>query len=232
MRVRSILEEHDLTEGQRIWVSLDDRLCAIAKLKDSWKIVPQPFFAKLESLGIQTGILSGDSEFDDSRLDGLRCEKGLSAKDKQMHVENAKRNGANVLFVGDGLNDYRAMMAADTSIVLRHAPDPLLASAAGILASDKLPTIIYAISFCRRLVRLSKLNQWYFALATLAAGMAVIAGWFNPLAAVSFMVGVNLLVWFQSFLLGSSALSKVESNHDRRVHSRETRSQLARNQNR
>lgn len=207
---RSILEEHDLTSGRRIWLSLDGRLCAIAKLKEAWNITPQPFFNRLETFGIQPAILTGDSNFDDSRLEGLLCEQGLSAFDKQKRVEDAVDEGASVMFVGDGLNDYRAMGRAKVSIALRHAPDPLLARADAILASKKLSFLIFAIPFCRRIVLLSKRNQLYFSLAAVAASLCVLAGWFNPLAVVLYALATILVVWFQSFILSSTNLAKIE----------------------
>lgn len=207
---QSILEEHDLTEGRRIWLSLDGRLCAIAKLKEAWNITPQPYFNRLESFGIRPAILTSDSDFDDTRLEGLLCEQGLSAYDKQLRVEAARREGATVMFVGDGLNDYRAMSRANVSIALRHAPDPLLAKADAILASKKLSLLIFAIPFCRRIVRLSKRNQLYFSLAAVAASLCVLPGWFNPLYVVLYTFAATLVVWFQSIILSSTNLAKIE----------------------
>jgi cation transport ATPase len=231
-RIKSILEEHDLISGQRIWISLDDRLCAIAKLKEAWNVSPQPFFSRLKSLGVESGILTGDSHFDDSRLEGLHCEQGLTAMGKQLLVEKSKKEGAEVLFVGDGLNDYRAMSIARTSIALRHAPNPLLASASAILASKNLSIIIFSILFCRRIVGLSKRNELYFSIGAGLASLCVIAGWLNPLAAVFYTLGSYLLIWFQSFLLGSSTLSRVENTSQHRVGMKENHQYVSPNRNR
>jgi cation transport ATPase len=220
-KFRAILEEHDLTSGKRIWFSLDGRLCAIAKLKEAWNISPQPFFAQMEYLGVPSGILTGDSEFDDARLEGLDLEKNLSSRQKQDRVVTEMESDQRVLFVGDGLNDFRAMSTSYVSVALRHSPDPLLASASAVLASNRLSTIAFSIPYCRRIIRLSKINEWAFLGGTALVSLGLILGWLNPLAALTAQVIASVVIAVQSYFLGSRVLSSVKKRSRRRVSQRE-----------
>lgn len=226
-KIKAILEEHDLVSGPRIWISLDGCLCAIAKLKEAWNVSPQPFFAQMDYLGVKAGILTGDSQFNESRLEGLDFEKELSARDKQGRVERAVKQGGKVLFVGDGLNDFRAMNAATVSIALRHSPDPLLASATAVLASNRLSTIVFSVPYCRRIVRLSRINEWAFLGGTALVGTGLILGWLSPLASVTLVAAASVVIAAQSYLLGSTVLSSVKKKSSRRVSQRETQADFA-----
>lgn len=208
-RLSGILEEHDLNEGQRIWISLDNRLCAIAKLKEYWNVSPQPFFAQLEYLGVKPGVLTGDSDFNCARFDGLHLAHGLSSFQKQEEVAKAKRASNRVLYIGDGLNDYRAMSEADVCVAMRHAPDSVLGMADAVLKSDQVSSIITVISYCRRIVRLSKRNQWFFCGAFMLTSAAASVGWISPIMAALYFLGCFASVWLQSFLFGCSTLSNV-----------------------
>lgn len=229
-RLSAILEEHDLSDGQRIWISLDNRLCAIAKLKECWNVSPQPFFAQLEYLGVEAGVLTGDSEFEYSRFDGLKLAQGLSSFQKQDEVAKAKKTSKGVLYFGDGLNDYRAMSEADVSVGMRHAPDSVLGSADAVLKSDQVSSVITAISYCRRIVRLSKRNQWFFCAAFVLTSAAASMGWVPPITATLYLLGGFAIVWLQSFLFGSSTLSSVvKQTRNRQVSLQESRRSYAKN---
>ena len=229
-RVSAILEEHDLKLGQRIWVSLDNRLCAIATLKESWTVAPQPFFSQLELIGVKPVVLTGDSAFNNSRLDGLSLVKGLSSMQKQEHVIKAVEEGGRVIYVGDGLNDFRAMSSSLVSVAMRHSPDPVLASASAVLKSGSLATVLFAIPYCRKLVRISKRNQWVFPSAFTIASVMAMAGWISPISASFYVMGCFSLIWLQSFLLGSSSLSRVvEKTRYQKVTKREAQGSFVRN---
>jgi len=229
-RVSAILEEHDLKLGQRIWISLDNRLCAIATLKESWTVAPQPFFSQLEYLGVKPGVLTGDIAFNNSRLDGLSLAKGVSSMQKQEHVIKAIEDGGSILYVGDGLNDFRAMSSSHVSIAMRHAPDPVLASASAELKSGNLTTVLFAIPYSRKIVRISKRNQWVFPSGFTIASVMAIAGWITPISGALYVMGCFSLVWLQSFLLGSSSLSRVvENTRYRKVGKREAQGRYVRN---
>ena len=224
---KAILEEHDLAAGRRIWFSLDGRLCAIARLKEAWNISPQPFFAQMDYLGVRPGILTGDSNFDDARLEGLDLEENLSARQKQERIEAEMEANQKVLFVGDGLNDFRAMSSSYVSIALRHSPDPLLASASAVLASNRLSTVVFSIPYCRRIVRLSKINEWAFLCGMTVVGTGLMFAWLSPIAALSLQVVASTVVAGQSYLLGNSVLSSVKKRSKRRVSQRESQPNVA-----
>jgi cation transport ATPase len=229
-RVSAILEEHDLTLGKRIWISLDHRICAIATLKESWTVAPQPFFAQLELLGVKPAVLTGDNAFNNARLDGLSLFQGLSSIQKQEHVIQEVEAGGSVLYVGDGLNDFRAMSNSHVSIAMSHSPDPVLNSASAVLKSGHLTTVLFAISYCRRIVGISKRNAWVFPCAFTLTSIMAIAGWITPIVATLYVMGCFFLVWLQSFLLGSSSLSSVvEKTRYRKVSKREAPGRYVRN---
>ena len=229
-RVAAILEEHDLSDGKRIWVSLDNRLCAIAKLKEYWNVSPQPFFAQLEYMGVDAVVLTGDSGFNYSRFDGLGLYHGLNAFQKQDEITKANEKGFNTLCVGDGLNDYRAMSVAGASIALRHAPDSVLASADAVLKTDHISTLITGIPYCRRIIRLSRRNQWIFGGAFMLSSLGASLGLVAPISATFYLFGCFSIVWLQSFLFGSSTLSHVvQQTRNPQVVMQESRRSFARN---
>ncbi|MCZ6673634.1 MAG: HAD hydrolase family protein [Verrucomicrobia bacterium] len=225
----AILEEHDLLIGQRIWISLNDRVCAIAQLKEAWSVAPQPFFSQLALLDIRSGILTGDKGFNDTRLEGISCRQGMTAKNKQKRVEQAAQSNEKVLMVGDGFNDFRAMSSAHVSLAMRHAPDAVLGSASGILKSSHLHALLFCIPYCRKIMTLSKKNNWVFSTAMIAASSAAIAGWLNPLGASILFLASFVFVWVQSFLLSRSILSSGHRDRDRRINSEQAVERYARN---
>ena len=75
---------------------------------------------QLLASGQNVQILTGDSTVPEKFTSLISCSTGLTTEQKAEQVRKKQLSGKQVLFVGDGLNDTEAMIAAHASIALRH----------------------------------------------------------------------------------------------------------------
>ena len=154
--------------------------------------------AKLKADGVKTLLLSGDREEVTSTIAGElgieEFEGAMSPVQKTERIAALKATGANVLMVGDGLNDAPSLASATISMSPTSAMDITQNAADIVFQGDKLQPVITAwqvAKFSQILVRQN------FALALgyniIAIPMAV-AGYVTPLIAAIAMSSSSLIV--------------------------------------
>lgn len=132
-------------------------------------------------LGALTGtrpvLLTGDNWRTAARLAGelgiseVRAE--LLPEDKVTVVRDLQRNGANVMLVGDGVNDAPAMAAAHIGVAMgRSGSDLALETADAVITRDDLATVPAVVALARRARRLVYAN-----LTIAATFIAVLVTW-------------------------------------------------------
>jgi Cu2+-exporting ATPase len=163
--------------------------------------------ARLRALGVEASIISGDNRAavaEVARQTGLLAQAGATPEDKQAAIDRLQAAGANVLMIGDGLNDGPALAAADASIAPGSASDVGLQAADLVFVSASLLAVPRAVRAARATMRVVREN---FALAigyNLLAVPLAMAGLVTPLIAAAAMSASSLIVVANSLRLARS----------------------------
>jgi Cu2+-exporting ATPase len=159
---------------------------------------------RLEALGVESSILSGDSVpavAAVSHATGLTAQAAASPADKQDAIQRLQNVGRKVMMAGDGLNDGPALAAAHASIAPGSASDVGRQAADMVFTTDSLLAIPRAIRVSRQTMRVVRQN---FVLAIgynmLAVPLAIL-GHVTPLIAAVAMSTSSLIVVANSLRL-------------------------------
>jgi Cu+-exporting ATPase len=165
---------------------------------------------RLNHMGIETTMLSGDSEAAAAHVAhalGLaHFEAGVLPREKSARVQALKAGGSKVAMVGDGINDAPALAAADVGIAMGSGTD-IAIEAAGITLMRGDPRLVAdAIEISRATVRKIRQNLfWAFIynvvgipLAALGMLSPVIAGAAMAFSSVSVVTNALLLRRYRS----------------------------------
>jgi Cd2+/Zn2+-exporting ATPase len=147
----------DVSEAQRLEaegktvaaVTLDEQLIGLIALRDEPREDAVQGLADLKRLGIAATMLTGDNAVTAEAIAaklGIAARAGLMPDDK---VGAVKALGANVMMVGDGINDAPALAAASTGIAMGAGTDVALETADGALLSNRVADIAGLIRLSR-----------------------------------------------------------------------------------
>ncbi|MBO2930524.1 MULTISPECIES: heavy metal translocating P-type ATPase [Pseudomonadaceae] len=174
--------------GPLAWLVLDDRL------RDDAPLLVEACKAK----GWRIMLLSGDSSpmVDEiARQLGIDDARGGLSPDAKLAVlRDLHQQGRRVLMLGDGVNDVPVLAGADISVAMGSATDLAKTSADAVLLSNRLESLVQALSVASRTRRIIIQN---LAWATLYNGSVLpfaALGWVTPLWAAFGMSVSSLLV--------------------------------------
>ena len=132
-----------LLEGKTLlYVGYDGKLLGTIGMRDKVRENAKEMIKKLKSLGVKkTVMLTGDIEAKAVQLaEELGIDKvyaNMQPTEKAKIVKEIKNSGAKVAFVGDGINDAPALIAADVGISMSKGADIAKATAdIGLLKDD------------------------------------------------------------------------------------------------
>ncbi|ALK08945.1 heavy metal translocating P-type ATPase [Blastochloris viridis] len=189
---RHYLEEHEgvrfdgvddlihrlATEGKSLlFVSADGELIGVIGLRDRLRAETPAVLRRLRMQGVKTvAMITGDHE---AKARQIGETLGLDLvfhdqkpEDKAKVVEALKAEGRTVAFIGDGVNDGPALMAAHVGIAMPRAADIARATADIVLLEDSLDGVPMLRSLSLESMRLIRSN---FA-ASVAINSAIMAG--------------------------------------------------------
>ena len=185
------------------WVCLANtrRDYAVFMLQDNLRTGAKPLVKKLQSLGKQVLLLSGDGETS-VKLSGqhlgiaaTQIHFSLKPKDKLQHLKRLQQQGHIVAMIGDGINDAPVLAGAQVSIAMGNGTQLAAASADMVLLNGDLTQLQRGISIVRKTLGIIKQNLiWALAYNTTAVPLAVM-GYVPPwLAAVGMSLSSLLVV--------------------------------------
>lgn len=137
-------------EGKTLlFVGAGRKPLGIIALRDRVREDARATLERLRASGVTTvAMLTGDREATARTVaDGLGVDRlfwGAAPEDKAGIVAALKAEGRKVLFVGDGVNDGPALMAADVGISMSRAADLARATAGIVLLDDRLEAVAEA----------------------------------------------------------------------------------------
>ena len=179
-------------------VAGDDAVLGLIELTDAIKPDAAAAVAALHAQGLQTVLLTGDSQRAGDRIAselGIDVvHAGVLPQGKAQVIDELQAQGRKVAMVGDGINDAIALATAELGLGVVTGTDVALKAADIILVRDDLTVIADAIGLSRRTLRTIRMNLvWAFGYNVAAIPVAAI-GLLNPLIAAGAMSLSSVLV--------------------------------------
>lgn len=187
--------------AHEIVIKRDGVLVGMARLRERLRESALPAIRELEEGGVKVAILTGDRA-SAAAVHGLpNVLAGLSPEQKAVEMQAYQDSGAQVLFVGDGVNDAPALAAADASLAVAGGSGLAAESAMGELAGGDLQAVAYGISRSRSAIRALRQNLWFAAAYNVVAVSMAAAGILHPVVAA-------LIMLVSSFTVSTRALQR------------------------
>ena len=189
-----------MTNDLEIWFQAGDDQPVKFILKD---VLRADAYETIMALNFETVLLSGDREAvardiaEESGIETVYAEKNPTEK---FDILNGyKKEGYNVLMVGDGLNDAPVLAAADVSIAPGTAIDMAQNAADIVFMGDKLAPVKEAYDVARFSQKLVKQNFALAVIYNICVIPMALAGMVTPMIAAIAMSGSSLVVIANSF---------------------------------
>jgi Cu+-exporting ATPase len=188
-----------------VWVAVDGVAVALFAMLDPLRVQSRAAVESLHAAGIQTLLLSGDSDraaASIGRAAGVEDARGkLRPDEKAALVQALMADGCCVAMVGDGINDAPALAAADVGIAMGSGTD-IAMETAGITLMRPDPRLVKAaVDVSRAMLRKIRQNLfWAFVYNVVGIPLAA-AGYLSPTLAAAAMAMSSVSVVSNSLLL-------------------------------
>ena len=155
------LKENDTSE-MKIALYKKDKVLAVFVFEDEVRNESKEIINKLKALQMDIKIFTGDTKKTAEALVkkmGLAIEvrAGLSPEEKQIGIEELKKDGRRVVMVGDGINDAPALALADVGIVFATEEQTAASVASDIvILNGNFSSVLYSILSSRRTISIAK----------------------------------------------------------------------------
>jgi heavy metal translocating P-type ATPase len=189
--------DKDLTVG----IEMDGRLIGVASIHEKPKEGWTSLVDRLEGLGCQVGILTGDRV---ERAEGfglggrVRTVGGMGPDQKAAFLVAEQQHRGPIAFVGDGVNDGPALAAAAVGLAIAEGTAIAKESGDGVIGERGAEGIIHGIQMARDVRSRIRSGLW-FAAGYNVMGMGLAAGgWLHPVVASLLMVISSAVVAWRS----------------------------------
>ena len=184
--------------GQWLLLCAEASPIAWFRINDQLRREARETIAQLKALGLKCEMLTGDnSHAVQETADKLGIDQitsGVSPEQKLAHVAELQANGAEVIMVGDGINDIPVLAGAQTSIAMGSATDLAKTNADSVLISGDLRRLVDAISLARHSRQIISQNLgWALCYNLMALPLAAL-GFVAPYMAAIGMSASSLVV--------------------------------------
>jgi Cu2+-exporting ATPase len=188
----------DADNTPELWLAVAGRPPARFTFADQVRSDAQEVIAQLQAAGVRTQLLSGDRVEVTKNIAntlGIPDYEGvLTPMQKTEKIVALKASGAQVLMVGDGLNDAPALTSASISMSPTSAMDITQNAADIVFQGEKLRPVMTALRTAKFSQALVKQNFALAILYNLVAIPMAVAGYVTPLIAAIAMSSSSLLV--------------------------------------
>lgn len=177
-KIREFEESGKIT----VIVCIDKKLSGIIAMMDTINDHAQEAVRRLEKIGIQVAMLTGDNMRTANAIAGKlgidRVLAEVSPQEKENIIKKIKQEGKAVAMVGDGINDAPALAAANLGVSFGSGTDIAKETGGIILVKDDLRDVVTAIELSKKTVAKIKQNLFLSfvynsALIPVAAGALV-----------------------------------------------------------
>ena len=191
-----------------IYVSVDDVLAGFIVLSDTVREESASMIEKLNALGVQTVLLTGDNQ---KSAETIAKQLGVAdvhanclPEDKLNHIEDFQKDGNAVCMIGDGINDAPALKKADVGIAMGGVGSDIAVDAADIaLVDDEVKELPHLFALSKKMMTTIKINLTFsMGLNFLAIALAI-TGLLGPvIGALVHNAGSVLVIINSALLLG------------------------------
>ena len=194
-------------QGKTVMVlGTETEILSFIAVADEMRESSKEVISKLNSMGIETVMLTGDNERTAAAI-GKRVgvsdiRADLLPEDKLNFIKELRRKYQSVAMVGDGVNDAPALAASTVGVAMGGAgTDTALETADIALMSDDLSKLPYTIKLSRRALMIIKQNITFSLAIKLLALLLVVPGWLTLWIAIFADMGATLIVTLNSLRL-------------------------------
>lgn len=189
-----------------IYVSADSAAVGFLAMSDKVREESAETIDKLNSLGVEPILLTGDGENAASaiarELHITKYHAGCLPEDKLGYIREYQAKKESVCMIGDGVNDAPALKAADVGIAMGGVGSDIAVEAADIaLVDDEVKELPHLISLSKRMMATIKLNMTFSMLLNFAAIVLAMTGYLNPVVGALVHNAGSVLVIANSALL-------------------------------
>ena len=161
----------------------EERLLGVIAVADTVKSDSAEAIARLQALGRDVVLLTGDNERTAqavaSQIGVKRVLAQVLPQDKAQCVAQLQREGKTVAMVGDGINDAPALAKADVGLAIGAGTDIAIESADIVLMKSTLRDVVTAVELSGAVLRNIRQNL-FWAFFYNAIGIPVAAGVLYP----------------------------------------------------
>ncbi|MBQ8538258.1 MAG: cadmium-translocating P-type ATPase, partial [Ruminococcus sp.] len=148
----------------KLYVSDDNNLLGVIYITDKIKESSKFAIEKLNEMGINTYMLTGDNEssamYVKEQTGVTNVYSSLMPDDKERIIRELKESGVTVM-VGDGINDSPALVSADVGIAIGAGTDIAIDSADVILTRSDLCDVLTAVELSKATLKNIKENLFW-----------------------------------------------------------------------
>lgn len=178
------------------YIKQDNRLVAVARLRENLRSSARSCLDALKSLGLRVEIMTGDQASGAAAMGLGGAQSGLLPEDKSRLVRELADAGHRVLFVGDGINDSGAMSHAHASIALASGAQLTRENAQAQLFGNNLGAIPESLIITRRVLLGIRQNMNFAVFYNLIGMGLAAAGIIHPvLAALLMLFSSSIVTW-------------------------------------
>lgn len=148
---------------EAIYLSIDKQIAGYITLTEEIRKETYNIVDAFKKLGIrETIMLTGDNKKSAEKIgEALKIDTikaSLLPQDKLKEIEELKKSGKTVIFVGDGINDSPVLASSDFGIAMGAGTNIASITADGILLSNNLGSLESIIKTAKRAMRVVKAN--------------------------------------------------------------------------
>lgn len=182
------------------WILLANTTDAMAwfRIEDTLRPSAGELVTQLQQSGLHCHILSGDSSGHAEAIGKQLGIRSITSNATPQHkletIRALQQKGANVLMIGDGLNDAPVLAGADVSIAVAGSSDLAKLAADGILLTQSLQPLHNVMGLVHKTYRIIRQNLAWAILYNLIALPLAAAGYIPPWASALGMSASSLLV--------------------------------------
>lgn len=192
-----------------VLVAMNDTFVGFVSLSDKIKPEAARTVAKLQQMGIQVAMVTGDQPLV-AEVIAAECGihevmAGVSPNGKTKVVAKMQSEGHCVAMVGDGINDSPALAQSDLGIALVSGSDIAMEAADMVLMRGDLTSVVGAVDLCRTIFKRIRLN-FLWACVYNILGVPFAMGVFLPWGYHLHPMLAGLLMAFSSVSVVASSL--------------------------